>query len=175
MRSISRRGGCLAGAVPLILALGIAQAAAQEPSLVKTFEKWSVYTVQGSGGKTCFMASDPSNQDGNFKTRDAPSLMVARLPGRPPAEQVSMQPGYTFQAGSKVNARIDGRPFQMFTQGGHAWAQTAGDDRAMIDAMRRGSRISLRGTSTRGTYSEDTYSLAGFTAAFEAMRNACGG
>jgi hypothetical protein len=31
----------------------------------------------------------------------------------------------------------------------------------------------VRGTSTRRTYSLDTYSLLGFTAAYEAMVNAC--
>ena len=39
--------------------------------------------------------------------------------------------------------------------------------------MKRGSTMTVRGTSTRGTYSLDTYSLKGFTAAIEAMRGAC--
>ena len=39
--------------------------------------------------------------------------------------------------------------------------------------MKRGSTMTVRGTSTRGTYSLDTYSLKGFTAAMEAMRGAC--
>ena len=33
--------------------------------------------------------------------------------------------------------------------------------------------MTVRGTSTRDTYSLDTYSLSGFTAAYEAMRDAC--
>jgi hypothetical protein len=33
----------------------------------------------------------------------------------------------------------------------------------------------VRGTSTKGTYSLDTYSLLGFTAAYQAMTDACGG
>ena len=47
------------------------------------------------------------------------------------------------------------------------------DDRALVEAMKRGSSMTVRGTSTRGTYSLDTYSLKGFTAAIEAMRDAC--
>ena len=35
--------------------------------------------------------------------------------------------------------------------------------------------MTVRGTSTKDTYSLDTYSLAGFSAAFDAMRNACSG
>ena len=43
----------------------------------------------------------------------------------------------------------------------------------MIAAMKRGSQLKVRGTSTRDTYSLDTYSLLGFTAAYNAMLNAC--
>ena len=39
--------------------------------------------------------------------------------------------------------------------------------------MRRGVDMTVRGTSTKNTYSLDTYSLLGFTAAYEAMQEAC--
>jgi hypothetical protein len=43
----------------------------------------------------------------------------------------------------------------------------------LIDAMRRGSQIQIRGTSIRDTWSLDTYSLAGFGAAHRAMMETC--
>ena len=39
--------------------------------------------------------------------------------------------------------------------------------------MKRGSTMTVRGTSVRDTFSMDTYSLTGFSAAYDAMRDAC--
>ena len=47
------------------------------------------------------------------------------------------------------------------------------EDAAIIVAMQRGTDMTVRGTSQLDTYSLDTYSLLGFTAAFNAMRDAC--
>ena len=44
-----------------------------------------------------------------------------------------------------------------------------------IAAMKDGSDMTVRGTSTLDTFSLDTYSLLGFTAALEALRDACPG
>ena len=49
-----------------------------------------------------------------------------------------MQPGYAYRKDSTVEVKIDGRSFQLFTQGEHAWTRTDDDDRALIEAMKRG-------------------------------------
>jgi hypothetical protein len=41
--------------------------------------------------------------------------------------------------------------------------------------MKRGTDMTVRGTSVKNTYSLDTYSLLGFTAAYKAMIDACTG
>jgi hypothetical protein len=115
------------------------------------------------------------NQEGNYAKRGNPAVLVARLPGDPPGEQVSVQPGYAYRKGSMVEVKVEGRNFQLFTQGEHAWARTDADDKALIEAMRRGSDMTVRGTSVRDTFSLDTYSLNGFSAAYDAMRDACSG
>jgi hypothetical protein len=148
-------------------------AAAQTPTRLSTHRDWTVYEVNNDTGKLCYIASEPSAQEGNYRRRDNPAVLVARLPGSPPSEQVSVQPGYTYRSGSTVDVKIEGTTFELFTQGEHAWTQTDAEDRSLIDAMRRGVTMTVRGTSTRDTFSLDTYSLNGFTAAFEAMRNAC--
>ena len=148
-------------------------ASAQTPRFVGTHSDWTVYEVSDSRGKVCYIASEPTSQEGNYSRRGNPAALVARLPGDPPSEQVSVQPGYAYRKDSAVDVKIEGRDFELFTEGEHAWARTDADDQALIDAMKRGVRMTVRGTSTRGTYSLDTYSLNGFTAAYEAMRGAC--
>ena len=83
-----------------------------------------------------------------------------------------VHPGYAYKKDSKVKVTFEGRGFDLFTDGEHAFSFDA-DDRALVDAMKRGSSMTVRGTSTRGTYSLDTYSLKGFTAAIDALRAAC--
>lgn len=150
-----------------------ASASAEAPKFVSSFKDWTVYEVADGKGKMCYAASEPTSQDGNFKSRGNPAVLVARLPGSPPSEQVSVQPGYTYRRNSSVEVKIENRTFQLFTKGEHAWAKTEADDKALIEAMKRGSSMTVRGTSTRDTVSIDTYSLNGFKAAYDAMRDAC--
>jgi hypothetical protein len=87
---------------------------------------------------------------------------------------VSVQPGYTFKSGSDIEVVVDGSTkFTFFAQGEHAWAKTSRDDANLIAAMRKGGAMTVRGISTRDTFSLDTYSLIGFTAAYNAMNEAC--
>jgi invasion protein IalB len=150
-------------------------ASAQTPKFLGNHRDWTVYEVDDGKGKICYIASEPVNQEGNYAKRGNPAVLVARLPGDPPGEQVSVQPGYAYRKGSMVEVKVEGRNFQLFTQGEHAWARTDADDKALIEAMRRGSDMTVRGTSVRDTFSLDTYSLNGFSAAYDAMRDACSG
>ena len=61
----------------------------------------------------------------------------------------------------------------LFTRGGNAWA-LGKDDAAIVKAMRKGMRLTIRGTSSRNNPTTDTYSLKGVTAAHRAMNKACG-
>jgi Invasion associated locus B (IalB) protein len=165
-RNISRKLGWLGA---LVLLIG----APAQGQVVETFRDWSLYVHEDADGKLCYIASPPSNQEGNYTRRGQAAAFVSRLPTRPPKEEVSLQPGYSYKQGSDVDVVVDDSSrFTLFTQGEHAWARE-GEDPALIDAMRRGRSMTVRGTSTRDTYSLDTFSLMGFTAAYSAMLEAC--
>ncbi|MFW5833439.1 MAG: invasion associated locus B family protein [Pseudomonadota bacterium] len=163
--------------VAAVLLLGLAlpaSATAAEQTFVATYRDWSLFTYEDGDSRLCFIASEPKARDGNYTRRGDPALLVTRLPGEADSAEVSMQPGYTFQEGSTVRVVVDGnRSFEMFTQGEYAWTRSPADDRALIAAMRAGIELMARGTSSRDTWSEDTYSLLGFTAAFNALEQAC--
>ena len=162
-------------AVVTILPLVWPQAlAAAEQTFVANYRAWSLFTYQDGNDRMCFIASEPTRKDGNYTRRGDPALLVTRLPGQADSSEVSMQPGYTFQDGSTVRVVVDGnQSFELFTQGEYAWTRGAADDQALIAAMRAGIELTARGTSSRETWSEDTYSLLGFTAAYTAMQQAC--
>ena len=54
------------------------------------------------------------------------------------------------------------------------WAWTdPSDDSEVVAALKRGATATLAGTSSRGTATEDAFSLAGFTAAVEDAAGRC--
>jgi hypothetical protein len=61
----------------------------------------------------------------------------------------------------------------LFTSGDGAWADSADRDRAIVEAMKAGSSMRLKGTSWRGTETTDRYSLSGVTAALEKIDAEC--
>jgi invasion protein IalB len=56
-----------------------------------------------------------------------------------------------------------------------AWAASPQDDQSIVTAMKRGAEAVLTARSSRGTQTEDTFSLLGFTAAVEDAETRCQG
>ena len=157
------------------VALAAAPALAQTPQFLGTYRDWNVYAFTEDGEKICYMASEPKQQDGNYTRRDSPAVLVTRRPGPKVVDEVSVQPGYSYLDGSEVEVTIASNKFMLFTRDEHAWTKSEDADLALIAAMKRGADMTVRGTSARNTYSLDTYSLLGFTAAYNAMVEACAG
>ncbi len=150
-------------------------AAAQTPQFLGSHRDWNVYAFTDDSQKICYMASEPKKQEGDYTRRGNPAVLVTRRPGSPAVDEVSVQPGYSYLENSEVKVDIGRNEFMLFTQGEHAWTKSAEADRALIEAMKDGSEMTVRGTSVKRTYSLDTYSLLGFTAAYRAMVEACSG
>ncbi len=87
--------------------------------------------------------------------------------------EVSFAAGYSFKKDSVVQIRIGGQRFTLFTDGSSAWSRSAKDDKEIVGAMKRGVTMIVRGISSRGTRTTDTYSLQGFTKAYQAIGKAC--
>ena len=62
---------------------------------------------------------------------------------------------------------------QLFTSGSRAWSFSVRDDIKIINAMKTSIRMKVIGTSSRGTITNDTYSLLGFSKAYQKINEAC--
>lgn len=134
-----------------------------------------VGAVAGKGkSKVCYMSADPEKMRGNYTRRGRSYVTVTHRPSDKARNEVGVVAGYTYKAGSEVEVDIDGKKFNLFTQNGSAWGQDATMDAALVKAMMRGRQMIVRGTSSRGTRTTDTYSLKGFTAAYKEISGACG-
>jgi hypothetical protein len=73
-----------------------------------------------------------------------------------------------------VEVEVGSLKVRLFTQGESAWTVDKDTDKQLVQAMIRGSSMVVQGTSARGTNTKDTYSLSGFTRAYETISKACG-
>ncbi|MEL6477439.1 MAG: invasion associated locus B family protein [Pseudomonadota bacterium] len=154
-------------------------ALAQTQSRVDVQKDWAVFVAGEGSNKVCWIVSVPeastATKDGKPVTvnRGDIFLMVAIRPGQNVKNEVSFIAGYPFQAGSKVDVTVGSRQQQMFTDGENAWLPSPAEDDTAVSRFRAGAKARVKGVSSRGTTTVDTFSLSGFTAAIKSANGRC--
>ena len=138
------------------------------------FEDWSAYQFTESGNVACYMASVPKKAEGNYTKRGDVFAIVTHRPAESRRDEVSFIAGYAYKKDSGVEVKIGDETFSLFTQDDGAWAPDKEADAALVSAMIKGRGMVVKGMSARGTETVDTYSLSGFTKAYQAINKACG-
>ena len=152
---------------------GLGSATAQEQKLLGRFGDWEAFT-QGSGAsRVCYMVSKP--QEATLRSRRGDIFfLVNHWPERKEFDVVQVDVGYAFKERSEAEVAIGGDSWKLFTRDGNAWAYRTQDDTAIVEALRKGSQMLVKGVSSRGNPTTDRYSLKGTSAAHEAIDKACG-
>lgn len=138
---------------------------------------WSVFVEDDP--TQCWVVSTPretvNTRDGRVVSvrRGEILLFVSYWPADDRMGEVSFTGGYPFADGSTVQVEIGESTFELFTDGEMGWAASPQDDQRMITAMKRGTDAVLTARSSRGTQTQDTFSLFGFTAAVEDAEARC--
>ena len=81
--------------------------------------------------------------------------------------------GYIYNKQSEVEIKIDGKKQTFFTLEDRAWSYGPGEDKKLIQNMKRGNKLTITGVSSRGTTTIDEYSLSGFTKAKQMLDKIC--
>ncbi|MCV6545739.1 MAG: invasion associated locus B family protein [Cohaesibacter sp.] len=143
-------------------------------SRIQQFKDWGTYVLNDSQrGKMCFAASQPKDMEPKNVNRDPVYFFITTRPREGVREEVNVITGYPYKEGSKTSIQIGSDSFSLYTSGDGAWLENAADEARLVNAMRRGSTMVVRGTSRRGTLTIDTYSLAGITAATKKALESC--
>jgi hypothetical protein len=157
-----------------VVAAGPARAA-DDPTLIGTFGAWKAYSLTESDGtKVCYMASQPTKDEGKYSRRGDIFALITHRPSEDSRNVFSYVTGYDYKADSEATLTVDGKAFGLFTQGDTAWARDSETDNKIAEALRKGSKMVVKGTSSRGTLTTDTFSLSGSGAAHDAINKACG-
>lgn len=157
----------------LLLSFLISPAFAAEKKKIGVYGDWYAYQLLEKGRKTCYMFSRPVRAEGKYKKRGDIFTLVTHSPADKMFDTVSVMAGYTYKRDSKVSVSIDGQTYSFFTDKETAWAEDEEMDRLVAKAIRSGKRMVIKGTSSRGTRTTDTYSLKGSGAAYKAISKKC--
>ncbi len=149
-------------------------AQASEQKEIGHFGSWTAYVFDENGGKVCYMAAKPTKAEGKYSKRGEVVAMITHRPREGTKNVFSYMSGYGYKKGSNVELSLDGKEFTLFTQNDMAWAADASADNTLAAALQKGSKMVVKGVSSRGTETKDTFSLSGSTKAYEAISKACG-
>lgn len=141
--------------------------------LIGTHGDWEAYTTLENGNLVCFMGAAPTKSVGKYTKRGQTFLLITHRPSEKSKNVISLQAGYTFKKTSEVEFSIGKSSFKLFTDNQWAFAADAATDNKLVKSMVRGAVLVVNGVSSRGTQTRDTYSLKGFTAAYNAIGKAC--
>jgi len=163
-------------AAPKPAATATAAAAGQtQPNLLGQYGDWGAYSASPGGRKICFALAKPktSTTEPAGRTRDQSYIFVSSRPAENVKNEVSVIIGYPFKTSSDATAEIGSAKFAMYTQNDGAWIKNVTEEARMVDAMRKGSDLTVKGTSGRGTQSTDQYSLKGLAQALDKVEQEC--
>ena len=152
--------------------------AADSAVLLGDFKNWSAYSATIDGHQVCYALSEPRAKEPKTARRDPIYFLVNDWPGRHAKAEAEIVPGYKYKDGEVVTVAVGGDKFSFFARNdgneGSAWVQVLADGPKLIDAMNHGLSAVVTGTSSRGTVTRDTYSLAGFDDAVGKIHASCG-
>ncbi len=137
------------------------------------FSDWGAYTANIDGAKTCYVVSQPKDSAPKGVNRDPVLFFITRRPSENVASEASILIGYPFREGAPASIEVGDQKYILHTVKDHAWLENGGDEAKLVTAMKAGSTMVVKGTSSRGTNTRDRYSLIGVTAALEAIEKAC--
>jgi hypothetical protein len=146
-----------------------------KPTLLGQYGEWGAYTAAPGGKKVCFAIAKPTSTETNppNRPRNPVYVFISSRPADKVTNEVSIIIGYPFKPGTEASAQVGSTSFALYTQQDGAWIKNATQEAQMVDAMRQGQTVVVKGVSAKGTQSTDTFSLKGLAPALDRTGQEC--
>ena len=149
------------------------QSIAEEVKKIGKFKDWETMVIKNDTQFVCFAQSKPVLQSPKKNQREA-RLFVSFRPNKKILDEISITAGYEFNKKNSITARSGKNKYKFdISQENFAWMADDKEEKKMIKAMKRGSRIMITGYNQEGSQTIDHYSLLGFTKAYRAATKSC--
>ncbi len=131
--------------------------------------KWSFVKTD----EYCYVGSLATQSDlSPEKNRGEFYILVYKNIGNPETI-VQIEAGYDYKIGPDIKVNIDKGNYIFYTNEDVPSAAWTEEDNKVIFAMKKGLELVVTGESSRGTVTNDTYTLKGFTAAYNKLIEDC--
>lgn len=156
-----------------IVSIFLLAAQAAIADVIGVYRDWVAVTSVSGKEKTCMIWSQPKQSEGYKGKRGDAFAFVTHQPADKRRDRVSFETGYKIGSPNALQATVGDQKFDLSASGTGAWTRNSADDSALIEAMRGGSTMTVTGKGSAGETVKDSYSLYGFTAAYNAISAAC--
>jgi hypothetical protein len=141
---------------------------APAPKAIGSFDDWIAATHQEAGQPVCYAFTRAQSSIPEVAGRGAVILTVTqRNSGR---DAVAIEAGFAFAPNATVTVQADQAGLDFYTDKRAAFARNGHD---AVTAFRAAARAIARSPGPHDVTVTDTFSLKGFTAAYEAISKAC--
>jgi hypothetical protein len=138
------------------------------PKPIGQFDDWIAATHPEAGQPVCYAFTRAQSSTPALAGRGGVVLTVTqRASGR---DSVAIESGFSFAPNATVTVQADQTGLDFYTYQRAAFAREGHD---AVTAFRAAARAIARSPGPRDTTLTDTFSLKGFTAAYEAISKAC--
>ena len=145
-------------------------------SILFCFQAYSIEKGKWGFVKTdeyCYIGSQAIQTDlpSNKKRGDFYILVYKNIGA--PETIIQIEAGYDYKIGQDILVEIDKGKYVFYTTKDLPSAAWTDNDNNVVFAMKKGLEMIVTGESSRGTTTKDTYTLKGFTAAFNKLKEDC--
>lgn len=161
----------------LLIAAGMAataRAAAPQvtagPTSLGTFADWTAATYKSGEQTICYTFTRPTHSSPEISGRGQVLLTVTQRPGS--RDEAAVSAGFAYAKGASASVSVGDTKLEFYTAGDAAFAR---DGAAAVHAFKVGLTAVAHSPGPGGKMVDDTFSLRGFSDAYDAVVKACPG
>lgn len=168
------RGRVFAALALSALLIAGAAHAQERPQLLGKYSDWAAYQHGAASDKVCFATSQGRERTPAATAPAANShVLLSVWPRQGVKGELSFRLGFKVKAGAPLTAAVGTTSFRLFIADDRAFIADATSELKLVEAMRKGARLTVQGTAADGTSVSESFSLAGLTPALQAATQSC--
>ena len=150
-----------------------ASASQAQAMLLETAGKWQAFSSQQGRSKVCYALSKAESRlPANLKDVEG-LLFVSSRPAEGVRNEISFVMNFDLKEDVEHQAIIGEERFALVAKGQNMWLKNPAEEPRMLNSLRKGATLEIRGTSRRNNPTNDKYSLAGMTQTVKRAEDAC--
>ncbi|NJL07863.1 MAG: hypothetical protein HC900_06060 [Methylacidiphilales bacterium] len=142
------------------------------PELLAKFSDWAAFVSQTPNTRICYALSQPKDRQPASLKRDPGYLFISHRPGEGVRNEVSAMVGFPLKE-DDAELQVGNVMFVMTAKDDNVWIKNPAEEPRLIEAIRQGRDLTIKGTSRRGNKSTDRYSLKGASDALDRIAQEC--